>query len=183
MATSENHCTDNFSLPRGPIGPTGLRGPKGEKGDNGPQGPQGPQGPAGENKIDINIQSKGNPYSSVIAFDNQSNWTRLGYTIFPGTSVWTPSEAKLAYSVTKFGNGIGSGTLRVRSVDPDGTIRDIAEFNVSGSGNIHYYSIATEVLNNLPSTESILYIEGARRYSNNITRYFTQLFVYAFELR
>ena len=83
MATSENNCTDNFSLPRGPLGPKGPRGPSGTIGPIGTVGPQGITGPAGENKIDINIQSGGRPYGNVTSYDNSNRWTQLAYVNFP----------------------------------------------------------------------------------------------------
>ena len=56
MATSENHCIDNYSLPRGPAGPQGIQGVQGPTGPIGEDGLPGPQGSQGGNKLDINIQ-------------------------------------------------------------------------------------------------------------------------------
>ena len=96
MATSESHCSDNFTLP---VGATGARGNDGQQGPAGGPGvapTQGPQGPAGEYKIDLTFQGSSTAYVVV----NSTSPTILSYFIFPGTTTFgTPTYCAIAYRV------------------------------------------------------------------------------------
>jgi len=181
MAGSEEHCTDNFSLPRGPIGPKGARGPKGKPGGSGPIGIPGPIGPAGENKIDINLQANGAPYTTLSGDTSSNSYNTLGFIIFPGTNVFIPEHARLAWSLRRQ-VGEGRGVIRLKSVDSQGTITVHATFEVASTGTVHEYKITTETLSDLPASETIMFLEGARTIPSP-RRYLPQVRVYAFEMR
>lgn len=183
MATSEKHCTDNYSLPRGPQGERGVVGSIGPVGAIGPTGGAGAIGPAGENKIDINIQANRKPYTEVTGSRKNSTWQQLAYFIFPGTTVFTPDYLKVAYSmVSQFRQG--SSAFRLVYLDSSGAVVVLAEFEVvkPAGTNTHFYEVSTSALTNLPSAETVLFLE-AQLHDDVGTDNIISTRAYALELR
>jgi len=182
MATSENHCTENYSLPRGPIGPAGATGATGPAGPTGPTGPTGPQGPSGASKIDINLQEGNNPYTTIPIGTGEIN---LGYFVFPGTGTFgTPSYFRVLSSLYVTNSVSTSMAIRLYEVPNNGNPLLIGTASVSpvvGSSHIVKVTTVTSMSGSWPTSESVLKItasvDALSGHSNADAR------VYAFELR
>lgn len=160
MATSETHCTDTYTLPRGDQGIRGLTGIAGIDGAQGPVGPTGLTGPTGSYKIDTNINQGNLPYAEINALSSSNTWDLLSFIIFPGTAVFTPQYLKVAYSILA-STSTGTVNFRLTASDSSGVTTTIATFSASDTNTTtHIYKIATAGLNSLPTVETIFYLEA-----------------------
>jgi hypothetical protein len=163
MGCSENNNISASQISQGSQGKRGPAGLTGADGKDGAKGPAGPIGPSGENKLDINLQAGSDPFVEITALISQrsSNWDRLAFFIFPGTDVFTPEYAKIAYSI-KTPKGESYLFFRIIFIDGGGRTQTVSEATVFGEyANIHVYKILTAALKNLPNTETVLILEGA----------------------
>jgi len=158
MATSENNCTDNYSLPQGPPGPMGLTGADGPQGDKGGIGNPGPIGQSGKSKIDINIQNGNEPYSDILTVSA----TKVAYFIFPGTATFDADTFSILTSVLaynqqviyeimlqEFNNSIGGGWNTAGGL----TITQNSQTN-----NAHEFKLSSIASLTLPPTQSMMRI-------------------------
>ena len=182
MATSENNCTENYSLPRGPDGPTGNTGPTGPAGPTGPTGPAGIQGPSGASKIDINLQEGNNPYTTVPIGTGEIN---IGYFVFPGTATFgTPSYFRVLSSLYVTNSVTTSMSVRVYEIPSSGSPALIGTASILPTiGSTHTIKVTTvtAMSGSFPAAESVLKVTASvdvlSGQSNADAR------VYAFELR
>ena len=178
MATSENQCTENYSLPRGPQGDPGATGPTGPQGQVGPPGPVGNTGPSGANKLDISIQSRNFPYKRITANTSSD----VAYFIFPGTTAFPNGVSSVkvmgSYLISQ---GTGSFDVEISEITNTGTVNVIATASVPATLNTHSIAIASGAFSSFPSSESVMRISGtATTSSPNATG---EARIYAFELR
>jgi len=158
MATSENNCTENYSLPQGPQGPIGETGATGPAGPTGPTGPAGPQGPSGASKIDINIQQGDNPYTNV---DATGSTQVMAYFIFPGTSVFAASTFKVLGSILS-PSGDMEVAVRLYQIEATGNEILAGTATLTGqTGNSHEFKIGVDSSLTLPSAEGMMKITAA----------------------
>ena len=182
MATSENNCTENYSLPRGPVGPTGATGATGPAGPTGPTGPAGIQGPSGASKIDINLQEGNNPYTTVPIGTGEIT---VGYFVFPGTATFgTPSYFRVLGSLYVTNTVNTSMSVRVYEVPSSGSPALIGTAVILPTvGSTHTVKVATvtSMSGSWPTAESVLKITASvDPLSGHST---ADARVYAFELR
>ena len=163
MGCSENNNISASQISQGGQGKRGPSGLVGADGKDGAKGPAGPIGPSGENKLDINLQAGSDPFVEITALISQrsDNWDRLAFFIFPGTDVFKPEYAKIAYSI-KSPKGEAYLFFRIIFIDFGGRTQTVSEaFVFEEYSNIHVYKILTAALKNLPNTETVLILEGA----------------------
>lgn len=171
MGFSENNNISAGQISQGNQGKRGPAGLVGADGILGAKGPAGPIGPSGENKLDINLQAGSDPFVEITSLISKSsdNWDRLAFCIFPGTDIFTPEYAKIAYSI-KSPNGEAFLFFRLIFIDGGGSTQIVSEARVSENySNIHVYKILTAQLKNLPNTETVLILEGAVGENKNST--------------
>ncbi|MAH44656.1 hypothetical protein CMI37_02455 [Candidatus Pacearchaeota archaeon] len=185
MATSENNCIDNYSLPQGPAGPQGTQGLQGPTGPIGLDGAPGPQGRDGKNKIDINIQGNDLPYSEITT--TASTEVDVAYFIFPGTTTFTPVTAfkimtsLLAYSATTtirctlYEISTSGATTSAGSVDLELTSPPVPL-------NQHKFMIGTCSQLSLPTSEAMMKVT-VQFLNNGYNPGNIEARIYAFEMR
>lgn len=155
MATSENNCTDNYSLPQGPPGPIGLQGNQGPPGPQGLQGPDGLQGPAGKSKIDINIQSGSRPYTELIS----NSPTPVAYFILPAN--FTASSLNIIMSYVAFNDDFTYEFYleKFNAIDQIwATVGSSANTVDAATNANHYFRIESLTNLSLPATETMMRI-------------------------
>jgi hypothetical protein len=186
MATSENNCIDNYSLPRGPAGPQGPQGIQGPAGPVGLDGLPGPQGKDGSNKIDINIQGNDKPYTDITT--TASTEIDAAYFIFPGTATFTATSFKIITSLLA-----NSATTKIRctlyQINSTGTTTSAGTVDLTlipvtraGGNTQHKFMIGTCTQLSLPATEAMMkitvqFLDYGYSPGNREAR------VYAFEMR
>lgn len=154
MATSENSCIDNYSLPQGPAGPQGIQGNTGPIGLTGPQGQQGVQGAQGEHKIDINIQEGNNPYTDIITTAEEDT----AFFIFPGTTTFSVTSLKVITSAIAF-NATVSLTIKLYEVASSGTTTlagTVITTTPSSTATTHQFGINTISSLTMPANEAMM---------------------------
>jgi hypothetical protein len=162
MATSESHCTDNFTLPVGATGATGPAGADGPAGTSGSAPAQGPAGPPGNTKIDVNFNLGGNPYTRV----NSISTFVLGYVIFPGTTVFgTPTNLSFGYRVGPSANDVDV-RVRVAVQQPGGIYQTVTDRTdtiaaADADGNTNYILTDTSFANLTTSSAVWVITAGA----------------------
>jgi len=176
MAQSENHCSDNYTLATGPIGQTGIQGPTGAVGKKGPKGAKGAKGAAGKNKIDISFQGENLGYKSI----TDTSYTPIGYFIYNGTGVFTPTTLTVGASVLSV-TGTTTVDLELKSL-LGSTSAVFATITKSESNtSTHKISLpSTSTFSNLPSTATVIQV------SAKISQYTLGKFdarIYSLELR
>jgi hypothetical protein len=177
MATSENTIIDNFKISRGAQGERGTKGDTGPQGEKGVTGAAGPTGPSGENKLDINLQHGENPFATIASDYNDNNWGVLAYTIFPGTTIFSPEYIKIAYSL-RAPLGVANGYFRLVAIDPNGTRTIVSNLKITETRTeLHNYKIGTSTLTGLSTTETVLALEASKDVRESEFR------AYALEIR
>jgi len=155
MATSENNCTDNYSLPQGPPGPMGPQGNQGLQGLQGPQGDPGATGASGKSKIDINIQNGNFPYTNILT----TSETAVAYFIFPGTATFDADTFSIITSVLAYNQAViyeiyllefSSGTWNSAGA--------ITVHQNSQTSTVHKFKLSTTSSLVLPVTQSMMKI-------------------------
>ena len=185
MATSENHCIDNYSLPQGPAGSQGIQGIQGPAGPIGLDGSAGPQGKDGSNKIDINIQGNDKPYTDITT--NEHTEVDIAYFIFPGTTTFTATAFKIITSLLA-----DKATTKIRC-----TLYEISSTGVSTSagtvdltrisipragGTNHKFMIGTCTQLSLPASEAMMRLT-VQFLDNGYSPGIREARAYAFEMR
>lgn len=184
MATSENNCTENYSLPRGPRGRQGSKGPVGPTGFTGASGPLGPVGPAGANKIDINVQEGNTPYTELLIVDTEKT---VGYFIFPGTGVFgnvSDFKAMVSYYSNTLSNTGAMLIISLYKVSSLGNLTLIGEASHNADiGLIHIPKIitASSFSGAFPITETVLKVTAEIQGDNDVS--IQRARIYAFEMR
>jgi len=176
MATSENNCTDNYTLPQGPAGVQGPQGNTGPTGVAGPQGLPGTQGPSGASKIDINIQQGERPYTEI----DSTSETAIAYFIFPDPVAYTLSTFKVLTSI--YIKDTSKLTIKVYEVKSNGSTVEKAKCEIAGpsTGTSHEFRIGTDLTFSSPSAEAMMKITASlSSYSPGTS----EARVYAAELR
>ena len=178
MATSENNCTENYSLPRGPQGDPGATGPIGPTGDVGGPGPAGNTGPSGANKLDISIQTRNVPYKRITANSSSD----IAYFIFPGTTAF-PNGVSSIKIMGSYLISIGTGSLdlEISEITSTGTVNVIGTASISAVVGTQIISIKSGTFSSFPTTESIIRISGTASVDSPTAT--GEARVYAFELR
>jgi|2_EtaG_2_1085320.scaffolds.fasta_scaffold26534_2 hypothetical protein len=183
MATSENNCTENYSLPQGPQGPQGAMGPMGPTGYTGPAGPMGPVGPSGANKIDINVQEGNAPFTELSVGGVEKT---VGYFIFPGTGVFgNVSDFKSMVSYYCTLAVPTSLTIRLYQVSTIGNLTLLGEASQNpdiGSTHIPKIISASSFSGTFPITETVIKITAEIGVSG-FKKVIQQARIYAFEMR
>lgn len=155
MATSENNCTDNYSLPQGPPGPMGPNGADGPQGDQGGTGDPGPIGQSGKSKIDINIQSGNEPYSNILTVSA----TKIAYFIFPGKATFDADTFSILTSVLAYNqNVVYEILLQEYSNNIWNTAGGVTIQQNSQTSNAHKFKLSSITSLALPQTQSMMRI-------------------------
>ena len=181
MATSENNCIENYSLPRGPQGDPGPTGQTGATGGVGPPGPVGNTGPSGTNKLDISIQEKDFPYKRIQANTSSD----IAYFIFPGATAFPNGVSSIKIMGSYLINsGAGDLDLEVSEVLASGTVNVIGTASITATSGLtgsHVITVQTGSFSSFPASESVMKIRGtATAKPDNTTG---EARIYAFELR
>ena len=178
MATSENSCVDNYSIPQGPAGPQGVQGLTGPVGLTGPQGTQGIQGPSGTSKIDINIQDAENPYTDILSTSELD----VAYFILPTS--FGATQFKVITSTLAF-NAAVSIKVTLYQVAGSGALTEAGSVTIATTPQttaFHKFSIDGDSSLTLPATETMMkltveMIQGTPTAGTQEAR------IYAFEMR
>jgi hypothetical protein len=181
MATSENFCTDNFSLLVGPKGDKGVAGAVGPAGPAGKQGPTGGVGNAGSSKVDVTFSNDTTPYVEVSSL---GNYVTIGYVLFPGSTAFgTASYINVVASMINAGGISSSFNIKVEDVT-GGISNLIASMTSSTGAATEVLEILTDTsLNNLPTTAAVFKISANLASKASALQVKPTLRLYAFELR